>query len=89
MSLRISDPRPQHGPQPLDLAHELGDAVQRDLGGGEGQRSGNKRRGSAQGKARISDPLRASCATHGWRGWQAFFCAHRRPLVNPAETNDE
>jgi hypothetical protein len=24
---------PQHGPQPLDLAHEFGDDVQLDLGG--------------------------------------------------------
>ncbi len=32
-----------HGPQPLDLAQEFGDAVQRDLGGEGGVRSEVKR----------------------------------------------
>ena len=31
-SVQGSQQRPQHGPQPLDLAQEFGDAVQRDLG---------------------------------------------------------
>ena len=56
MSLRISDPRPQHGPQPLDLAHELGDGIHADLGG-EGGRVAASVRGWRAGVAYPSSLL--------------------------------
>ena len=64
MAVSHPEPPPKEGPQPLDLAQEFGDAVQRDLGGEDGRdtRPARTLKGAVQSEREAARLVRAAVA---------------------------